>query len=345
MPVRAALVGGDNPHAGGWLETLRHAPSISEVGLCGEWDGQDEEFEVYPNVDALLSSGAWGMALVCTHNALAPMLAHRLLEAGVPTLVEKPVARTAREIAELNRLAERVGVPWSTCFLNRYHPAVRTMKNWVQEGAIGQLLSVEGRMVTSTVAQRNPSHWLFSHKEAGGGILHWLGVHTVDLVRFISGCEFNRVSAETATLVEHIDVEEVASAAFRLDGGAIGHIHAAYALPRRYGDISMALRGSDGDISWQSWDYAGRQERLVVQSRVGKWADQPYCEEVCNPPVGPGYGGQMGIDFVGDFIAAAQRNEPFVCSGMDALRAMQFIEGAYQSAESGQRVELICENN
>lgn len=344
MPVRAALVGGDNPHAIGWLETLRHAPSVSEVGLCGEWGQQADGYDIYATVDELLDSGDWGMALVCARNCQAPELAKALLAAGVPTLVEKPAARTAREIAELNELSARIGTPWSTCFLNRYHPAVCAMRNWVSEGAIGRLLSVEGRMVTSTVAQRDPSHWLFSHAQAGGGILHWLGVHTVDLVRFISGCEFERVSAETAALVEAVDVEEVASVAFRLDAGAIGHIHAAYALPRRYGDIAMVLRGSDGDISWQSWDYAGRQERLVVQSRVGKWADQPYCEEVCNPPVGPGYGGQMGIDFVGDFIEAAQSQQPFVCSGVDALRAMQFIEGAYQSAGSGKRVELICEN-
>lgn len=327
------------------METLRHAPSVAEVGLCGSWDDAVHEAEVYSTVDDLLGAGTWGMALVCARNAQAPALARSLIEAGVPTLVEKPVARTAREIAELNDLAQRVGTPWSTCFLNRYHPAVRTMRSWVNEGAIGRLLSIEGRMVTSTVAQRGRHHWLFSHREAGGGILHWLAVHTVDLVRFISGCEFERVSAETATLVEAIDVEEVACAAFRLEGGALGHIHAAYALPRRYGDISMVLRGTDGDVTWQSWDYGGHKDRLTIQSTVGAWADESNRQIVCNPPVGAGYGGQMGVDFIGDFITAAQGGQPFICDGEDALRAMEFIEGAYQSAESGKRVELVCENN
>jgi predicted dehydrogenase len=155
------------------------------------------------------------------------------------------------------------------------------MKEWVEEGVIGEITSVEGRMVTSVVAQRNPGHWLFDHDKAGGGILHWLAIHTVDLIRYISGCEYASVCAMTATPLESIDVEEVASATFSLDNGALGQIHAGYLLPRRYGDIYLCMRGTRGDITWKIWGCEGRIDQLLVQSDVGAWADEEYREIHC----------------------------------------------------------------
>lgn len=341
MPVRAILVGGDNPHANGWLETFAHSPAVSDLALCGTWPGAADGASVYATLEETLETGPFGVGLVCAQNGKAPELATALIEAGIPTLVEKPVARTAKEIAAIETCAQVHGTPWSSCFLNRYHPAVLQMRDWIGQGAIGPLVSVEGRMVTSTVAQRNPRHWLFDRAQSGGGILHWLAIHTVDLIRYISGDEYDCVSGQVATLVEDIDVEEIATATFRLSGGAIGHIHAAYALPRRYGDIQLIARGQRGDITWQSWDYAGRQDQLALQSDVEPWSQSIYLQKSCPAPGGVGYGGQMGLDFLNDFIRAAEEKKPFVCTGLDALRSMQFVEGVYQSAESGQRVDLF----
>lgn len=345
MPAKVALVGGDNPHAKGWLETVSHCPEVSQVVLCGDWDVDEGRYETVPNVQELSQDGGVEMGLVCARNVEAPGLAGELLRAGIPALVEKPVARTSAEVAELNEVSASTGVFWSTCFLNRMHPAVVQMKSWVEGGAIGRLLSVEGRMVTSSVAQRNPGHWLFQNEQAGGGILHWLAIHTVDLVRHVSQLNYESVSGQIATLVENIDVEEVASATFQLEGGAIGHIHAAYALPRRYGDISMVFRGDKGDITWQSFDYAGRQDRLTIQSVVEPWARREYQEHSCPAPGGVGYGGQMGTDFLRGFMAATRGEGSFVCDGNDAFHALQFVESAYHSADSGQRVELTSEDH
>ncbi len=341
--VRAAIIGFDNPHSLGWLETFKHCPAVGDLVLCGEGAPVAEGISaVYASIDEMLAAEqSLGLALVCTRNDLAPALVHKLLAAKIPLIVEKPVARTAAEIAAINTCAREQQTPWATAFMNRYHPAALQMKEWVAEGIIGEIVSIEGRMVTSVVAQRNPGHWLFAHDKAGGGILHWLAIHTIDLIRYISGCEYASVCAMTATPVESIDVEEVASATFSLNNGALGQIHAGYVLPRRYGDIYLCLRGTRGDITWNTWGCEGRQDQLVVQSEVGAWADEEYREIHCPAAAAPGYGGQMGIDYIADFCAAVAEGTPFISSGEDALRAMQFVEAAYTSAESGRRVELI----
>ena len=111
---------------------------------------------------------------------------------------------------------------------------------------------------------------------------------------------------------------------------------------------SDALR-ADTAISWYlekratslaGWDYAGRQDRLIIQSAVEPWANREYVELACPAPGGGGYGGEMGTRFLQLFLAASRGEQPFVCDGNDALCALQFVEGAYKSAQTGKRVEL-----
>ena len=196
---------------------------------------------------------------------------------GVPVIAEKPVARTAADIARLNEIAAAQQVLWATAFLNRCHPIASKARQLVAAGVLGRIVSIEGRMITSTVQQRNPDHWLFDRAQAGGGILHWLAIHTVDLIRYISGLEYQAVSAHKATLSgTGIDVEDVLAASFCMDNGALGSLHAGYVLPRRYGDIYLCFRGTAGDATWMMQDWDGRGDRLIVQSQAEGWAEDEY---------------------------------------------------------------------
>lgn len=332
----ALVFGGDNPHAAAWIKTLENCPSISCIQLCGDWPKDLVGDKKIVELDDVAKGIVPDFALVCTTNYEAPSLAEISIDAGIPTIVEKPVARNSAEIEKLNDSAKISGSIWATGFLNRYHPSVIQLKKWIKSGAIGRVLSIEGRMVTSDVQARNPSHWLFDEERAGGGILHWLGIHTIDLIRYLTNMEFSKVCGQIATSVQEIDVEEIATASFSMHGGAIGTIHAGYVLPKRYGDIALTIRGTMGDVTWKSWDYHGRQDHVYLQSSHSKWNEKDYHKLHCPTPDGPGYGGQMGIDFVEDFIRANRSREQFVTDGHDAVKAMQFVEAVYRSAKLGQ---------
>ena len=338
--VCAALIGIDNPHSSGWLTTLQNCAMVGRLVVCAEEQcaGVDQ---VYTSLDDVLDSEDLEFALVCTRNDLAPNLAAHLLEAGVPTIVEKPVARTAAEIVRLNKIASARQVIWATAFLNRLHPIARKLRALVAAGVLGRIVSIEGRMITSTVQHRDPEHWLFDAARAGGGILHWLAIHIVDLIRYISELEYHSVSAHQATLSgTGIDVEDMLAASFSMENGAVGQIHAGYVLPRRYGDMTVCFRGTDGDATWQMVNYDGQCDRLIVQSRTAGWAEDETRRFDLSVADAPGYGDQSGLDFVADFIAAARGRMEFVTCGDDALRAMRFVEAVYAAAESGARVRL-----
>ena len=345
-PLTLALVGLTAPHSRGWLETLHTLPEAGRLLVCdvddpGARPEVPEEAEAVAPEDLLDPSLRPDAALVSVRNDQAADIGSRLLAGGLPCIVEKPAGRGSADIERLNEAAARGGTIWAPGFLNRLQPAARRIRRLVvEEQAIGRVQSIEARMVTSSVRQRNPGHWLFRKQVAGGGILHWLAIHHIDLVRYLTGQEYGSVSGFTATFNREIDVEDMAALAFTLQGGAVGNLHAGYVLRQRYGDIGITLRGDLGEIVWPHFDFVGRQNTLYIHSE-GPRSEGPGPEVVTlEPPEGTGYGGGLGWEFVRRFAAAARMGGAFVTGGGDALRAMRFVEAAYAAARSGGRVEV-----
>jgi predicted dehydrogenase len=356
--INAALVGLTAPHSKGWLQTLQHSPRIGRLALCdSECDSEADDngaandgattqnpagaAALYRDIDSLLDGEKLDFALVSLPNDEEAAAAEKLLRAGVPCIVEKPAGRTAADIESLNRAAADTGTVWATAFLNRYAPVACEFKRIVDAGALGKITSIEARMVTSTVGQRNPGHWLFAKERAGGGILHWLAIHSIDLIRYISGLEFSSVAAHIATLSgEEIDVEDMAAVSARMDNGALASLHAGYVLTRRYGDIYLAIRGTRGEAVWDMWNFEGRGDRLNVFSDAPGWDGSDLVQINAPARQAPGYGGAAGLRYLSDFIDACRNKTPFAPDGVDALRAMQLVEAAYAADKSGKTILL-----
>ena len=343
--INAALIGLTAPHSKGWLQTLQHCDLIDRLVVCDpESAGMELPGEVvraYASVEDLLAQEELHFGVISVRNDEAPQVGEQLFRAGIPAIIEKPAARTAAEIARLNELAAANQVMWATGFMNRYAPIAQEFRRVVAGGGLGQIVSIEGRMVTSSVQQRDPDHWLFDKKQAGGGILHWLAIHTIDLIRYLSGLDYRSVMGQVATLSgTGISVEDMAALSFTMTNGALGSLHAGYVLRQRYGDIYLSMRGTLGEAVWQMWDFEGRGDTLKIYSEAPGWETTGLREIKAPPREAPGYGGAVGLQYVKDFILAARQGKPFVTDGQDALRAMQVVEAAYTSSAAGKEVKI-----
>jgi predicted dehydrogenase len=248
-------------------------------------------------------------------------------------------------MARLLESAARRGVLGSVYYQNRWSPQYRQAARLRHAGALGRLMSAELRMVTTAVALRDPRGWLFNKATAGGGILHWLGCHSIDLLRFVSGEEVTAVTAMVATLSgEAIDVEDVATLSLRLSSGALATLHAGYLIaggPAGYlggtYDQYFGLRGTLGRL----WTPPGADEpALVLESLAPGWDHARRHTFAYSLPQSEAYAGIFGMDFLrGFFRAALEGGQPPV-TGEDALKVLQIIEAAYQSSATGRTITL-----
>ena len=119
--------------------------------------------------------------VVAAPNDVHVDLASRALDAGLPVVVDKPLAPTAAEARSLVEQAEGLGV-LITAFMNRRWDCDQlTLRRLLDEGTLGEVLRYESRLERWRPALSEDGPWReVSAPEAGGGVLLDLGSHLVD---------------------------------------------------------------------------------------------------------------------------------------------------------------------
>ena len=78
------------------------------------------------------------MAVIATPTALHPEPAIALLEAGVPVLVEKPLAATAEAAKRMQSAASRSGAALKAAYHLQFHPGLAWLTDLVDAGSVGE---------------------------------------------------------------------------------------------------------------------------------------------------------------------------------------------------------------
>jgi predicted dehydrogenase len=352
---RVVIVGLEHYHVTGWAESLgqfperieivglydpnpalgeRLAPSYYDPNLSPTLPAGLREIPFNTDLDALIGELRPDIALVTLPNAHAPAAIERLAAAGVHLLVDKPGARTAAEAEWAFGAARAAGVKAAIGLTRRYGRGWQDARQMVESGRVGRLLTTEAIFVTSSVAVRNPSNLIFSRDLMGGGILHWLGVHDLDLLLWLTGDRIVEVQAMSGRVGgEPVDVEDVVSMAVRFEGGAIGTVHYAYALPRTASDGYVALRGTGGSVRIQP-------DGTLTWIGPGSASDPVMTQQsTYETRKVPGYG-PTALAIIDDLLGAIEEDRDPKAPGEAAVEALRVIDAAYESARTGQRVKV-----
>ena len=119
--------------------------------------------------------------VVAAPNDFHVELSRRALDAGLPVVVDKPLAPTATEARSLVEQAEELGVLITAYMNRRWDSDQLTVRRLLDEGKLGEVLRYESRLERWQPALSGRKPWAeVSPPEAGGGVLLDLGSHLVD---------------------------------------------------------------------------------------------------------------------------------------------------------------------
>lgn len=354
MGITIGMIGLSHPHSPAYLRTLDALASVEGVVACdADSELRERVAREHPKVRSSCAEPGelWERAdvpvvLVALPTNRVPDTVISAARAGKHIFCEKPCARSAREMQPVLAALEAARVRFAVAYLWRANPAIRKMRELLGDGALGRLVAVDLRMVTTQVWMRDPSHWLFRREIAGGGILSWLGCHWLDLLRYLTGQEVAEVGAMVETRSgEAIDVEDVASVQLRLADGTLASLQAGYLLAfgragyqgARY-DNRLVLWGTEGFLQHR---VEGTEHIVALESRASRWRAAPRQVYRFTLPDIAAYGGAHGLEFFEDFLESAidGKGSP-LATETDALRVLEILDAAYRSAATGRIVPV-----
>lgn len=128
-----------------------------------------------------IPKSAYDAALLCVPDGAKLDLIESLLDAGKHVLVEKPLgAGTPERLARLAARAAKGGAVCYTAYNHRFEPHFVRMRDAIAAGRLGRIYRVRLFYGNGTARLVRDSAW----RDKGSGVLHDLGSHLLDTVRF-----------------------------------------------------------------------------------------------------------------------------------------------------------------
>lgn len=271
------------------------------------------------DLDAIFSDQSIEAVLIVTPPSSHLELVQRATAAKKHVLLEKPLDISWKRSEATVNAAKDAGVLLGMVLQNRFRAAALKLDDIVKSGRLGDL-------VEASAAIRNWRPQSYYDVEGrgtvardGGGVLLTQGIHTIDLLLSYGGTPERVSSFVRTTRIHTMETEDLVTAAFSFEGGAIGSLNAttcAYpGMPER-----IELIGTKGAavLTGDTLDAAfidGTTE-IVGGENAGSGAG-------ANPMA---FGHEMHRALIANFIDAIQSGAPLRVNGEDALKAQRFIE-------------------
>ena len=142
------------------------------------------------------------------------------LRAGIPILVEKPLSDSLEDAANLVKVGKERNVPILTGYHRRHNPIVSDIKEKINSGFIGQVVSMHGMFWLYKPEDYFEQAW---RKKKGAGPIYINLSHDIDLMRHFLG-EIETVQSITSNNVRGFEVEDTSVAILKFSSGVIGSI-------------------------------------------------------------------------------------------------------------------------
>ena len=288
----------------------------------------------------LLTRGDVDAVVVALPTALHASAGIDVLAAGKHLYLEKPIAATmpdGERLVDCWRASGRIAV---VGFNYRFHPLYQRLRTLLRDGAIGSIVAM--RTVFAAPTDTLPT-WK-TRRDTGGGALLDLGIHHIDLTRFLLGREIRSVSAQIHDV--RSDNDRV-TLDMEVEGDVVVQTFLAFGAVE---EDRIEVYGDAGKLT------IDRHHSLTVErrpSRVGSSRGQrlgigvrgPRLRELLGSPVlplrlraptaEPSFRASLA-----NFVGAVRGTNDVTPDLTEGLRALEVVAAATDAAAEGRRVSI-----
>ena len=226
----------------------------TELGL-----GPDRVYADYAEMaraESAREDGVEAVAVVTPNDSHVPV-STCFLRHGIHVLCDKPLANSLSDAEALRDVVGESGRVFALTHNYAGYPMVREARARVAAGELGAVRIVQAEYASGArsrlvEAEGDEKTAWRTNPDIGGpsAVLCDLGVHAHHLLRFVTGCEVEAVSASLATMVPGRTSHDDAQASLRLSGGARGALWASYVAAGCRNGLRLLVCGESGTLEW-----------------------------------------------------------------------------------------------
>ncbi len=258
---------------------------------------------------------------VCDENGLRAEQLIALAERNIHIVTEKPLTTTLADLERVRAALAKSRSRLTMLLTMRHEPKYAAMRKLIRSGAIGEVCLATAQK-SYRVGERD--EWVKS-RERLGGTIPFIGIHSIDLMRWVTGLDFTHVAAfHGNTGTPYLDeTEDQASVLLRYCNGASATARLDYLRPATaptHGDDRLRVAGSEGVIEIGS----PYQDLLLIDAKGGP-------RELKAEPTN-------GL-FV-DFVKAIREGRPATITAEDCFYVTEVVLKAREAADTRQLLKL-----
>lgn len=327
-------------------------PNVELYALCDLdeelLEKRSKEFDVtrtYTDYNEMLKLTEIDAVSVCTWNSAHAPCTIAALNAGKHVLCEKPMAINGKQAREMQAAADNNGKLLMIGFVRRFGNDCDILKDMIDQDAFGDIYYAKASYLRR---KGNPGGWFGDKSRSGGGPLIDLGVHVIDLTRYLMGNPkpvsvygatfqklFDRKNVKSdagyksASSSENdiCDVEDLATAMIRYDNGAVLMVEASF---------SLNIKAPVGTI-----ELFGTKAGAKLDPNLEMFTEMNgYMTDVTLPM-------RTSLDMKGlfanevnHFVDCVRLGIPCRNPGTDGIALMDILDAIYESARTGHEVIL-----
>jgi len=304
--------------------------AVTEGVACGNFTP-----EIYKDTESLVSALETGktsadIAVINAEFHKNSGYAERLLRLGMHIFLEKPAATELDRLASLRIEYEKAvsanpGLQICPMFGMRAEPHFMTAKRIISEGGIGKIRQIDARK--SYKMGTRPK--FYSEREKYGGLIPWVAIHGIDLIRWISDAEFTSVNAWHSSEYNrgNGDMEVSSISLFRMTNDIGAVVSADMLRPEKaptHDDDRIRVVGSEGIIEVC-------EHKVLLIDAAGAKQIEPAPEDLCGDIF------SRMIEYIGESSAEKRKN---ISRSFDFVSA----EDIFSATEAALLARLSADN-